>query len=284
MKRLIQHGTGYDETRWADGIQYEKNSAYFGELMRVTPLSDGSLIVPIWFFRTDESGQLIKWPDRFGDVIWPIVASATFRGTWREDGSDLDWDMSNHVTIEQHLARCLEEPSVAEMDEGALMMVMRAGTSALQTMPSVPFFCVSRDGGKTWGPAVPLTYPDGGFVYAPGSYANFFRSSKNGRVYLIANILPKPTRGADPRYPLKIVEIDQKYFWPLRDTETVIADREDRHPQYVRFSNWQRIEDQETGNPVLYMTEDKIDKLFDPYFPGGQIIPDAYRYEIVLPE
>ena len=56
---------------------------------------------------------------------------------------------------------------------------------------------------------------------------------------------------SDPRYPLKIVEIDQEYFWAMPETETVIEDREDRHPQYVRFSNWQRIEDQQTRNPVI---------------------------------
>ena len=79
-------------------------------------------------------------------------------------------------------------------------------------------------------------------------------------------------------------ETIQTYFWALPETETVIADREERHPQFVRFSNWQRIEDRETGNPVIYLTEDRIDRLFDDVFPGGTIIPDSYRYEINVPE
>ena len=70
---------------WADGIYYEKNMGFFGELMRVTPLQDGTLIVPICFHYLGADGRIVKWADRFGEMIWPIMASATFRGRWRED-------------------------------------------------------------------------------------------------------------------------------------------------------------------------------------------------------
>ena len=284
MKQLIQSGSDYDTAHWADGLYYEKNMGFFGELMRVTQTQDGALIVPVCFYLLGEDGEMIKWPDRFGEEIWPIMASATFRGEWRDDLSDLDWEMSNHLTIDEHLSRSLDEPAVAEMDDGTLMMIMRGSSAARQTLPGVKFFAISRDGGRTWGPAVPLTYPDGSFVHSPGSVPNLFRCSKNGKVYLIANILPEPCRMCDPRYPLKIVEIDQKYFWAIPETETVIADRQEGHPKYVRFSNWQRIEDQVTGNPVIYMTDDIIDRLFEDVFTGGTFEPDAYRYEIKVPD
>jgi hypothetical protein len=284
MKQLIQSGPDYDAIHWADGIYYEKNMGFFGELFRVTQLRDGTLIVPMCFILLGEDGKTIKWADRFGEAIWPIEMCATFRGRWREDMSDIDWEMSNHVTTEEHMSRILCEPAVAEMDDGTLMMVMRGACSALQVMPGLKFYAISRDGGKSWGPVVPLTYPDGSFVNSPSSLPNFFRCSKNGKVYLIANIVPEPCRNADPRFPLKIVEIDQTYFWPKRETETVIATRQEHHPKFVRFSNWQRIEDQITGNPVIYMTDDIIDGLFHPVFPGGTFEPDAYRYEIKVPD
>jgi len=283
MRQLVQGGPGYDEVHWADGISYGKNMASFGELHRAVQLRDGSILLPICFYRLGDDGHLVKYPDRFGEVIWPSMASATFRGRWREDLGDLDWEMSNHLTVPEYMSRGLDEPAVAEMDDGTLMMVMRGSASARQSLPGIKLFSISRDGGASWGPAVPLTYPDGSFVHSPGSVANLFRSTKNGRVYLIANILPEPTQQSDPRYPLKIVEIDQTYFWALPETETVIADREEHHPKFVRFSNWQRIEDRETDNPVIYLTEDKIDRLFDDVFPGGTIVPDSYRYEIELP-
>ena len=111
---------------------------------------------------------------------------------------------------------------------------------------------------------------------------NKFRSGKNGRVYIIANILPQPCRHCDPRYPLAIAEVDPKHFWVTPETVVVIEDRKPRHPQHVRFSNWQRIEDRETGNPVIFLTESRADSII----PGtpGRLIPSSYRYELALPD
>lgn len=52
-------------------------------------------------------------------------------------------------------------------------------------------------------------------------------------------------------------------------------------PDVVRFSDWQRIEDQETGNQLIYMTAARADACM----PGspGEIQSHAYRYEITLP-
>ena len=87
----------------------------------------------------------------------------------------------------------------------------------------------------------------------------------------------------DPRYPLKIAEVDRKCFWVLPETERVIEDRRKRHGKLVRFSNWRRIEDRETGNPVIYMTEARGDAILpDPE--EQPVVRDAYRYEIKLPD
>lgn len=277
-KQLIQKGADYDEIHWAEGIYYEKNTA---SLYPEITLRDGTIIFPVMFPRLDKDGKTVKFADRFGDVIWPSMTVASFRGCWREDLSDIDWEMSNHVSVPEYMSHGLEEPQIAELDGGKLMMIMRGSAAAWQVMPSVKFFCISKDGGRTWGPAVPLTYPDGSFVYSPSSFPNLFRSSKNGKVYVIANILAEATRQSDPRYPLRIAEVDQKYFWVLPETVTVIEDREERHPRFVRFSNWQRIEDRETGNPVIYMTEARIDEIIPDT--EGTMILDSYRYEMKLP-
>lgn len=220
--------------------------------------------------------------DRFGKRVWPTEAVATFRGTWNAEGTDIEWALSNHLVPDQYITGGLCEPAVVDMPGGQLMMVMRGSSGTLQVMPSVKFFSISEDKGRTWGPAVPLTYPDASHVYSPGSLPNFFRSSKNGKVYVIANILPGPAMHCDPRYPLKIAEVDPTYYWVIPETETVIADREDRHPRFIRFSNWKRIEDRETGNPVIFMTEGRIDACIPDI--EGSVVPDSYRYEIQLPE
>ena len=65
--------------------------------------------------------------------------------------------------------------------------------------------------------------------------------------------------------------------------ETVIQDRESRHGRMIRFSNWRGHHDRETGNPVIYMTEARVDSIIpDPE--EQPIVPDSYRYEMVLPE
>jgi len=278
--QLIQKGSGYDEEHWAEGIRYEKNGAF---AMSPVGLSDGTVLLPICFNILGSDGEMIRWPDRFGTVVWPVEAAACFVGRWRDDMSDLDWELSNHVTVPEHLSRSLTEPAVAEMDDDTLMMVMRGSSGPRQTMTSVKFFSISADRGLTWGPAVPLTYPDCSYVYSPGSYLSLFRSAKNDRVYLVANILPEPTKHCDPRYPLKILEIDREYLWALPETETVIQDREERHGKLIRFSNWRHFEDRETGNLVIFMTEARADAILpDPE--EAPIVPDAYRYEVHLPE
>jgi hypothetical protein len=283
-KQLVQDGPGYDPVHWAKGIYYGRNSAFFDELLCAVQLRNGDIIVPVGFnLLDDKEERLILRGDRFGTVVWPVEACACFVGRWRADLSDIAWEMSNPVTVPEYLSRSLCEPAVVEMDAGTLMMLMRGESGPLQTMTGVKFFAVSKDGGRTWGPGVPLTYPDASFVNSPGSLPNLFRSAKNGRVYLIANICPGPVRHADPRYPLKIAEVDPKYLWVLPQTETAIEDRQARHGTLVRFSNWQRIEDRETRNPVLFMGESRADAIVpDPE--EKPVIPDAYRYEIDLPE
>jgi len=277
-KQLIQKG--YTEDNWAEGIRYGKNGGSFGHLLRVTKLRDGSLMVPFNFLTIDEKGDIRTPVDRFGLEIWPTEGCASFRGTWKEDLSDIEWDVSNLLAVPEYISRSLCEPAVAEMDNGVLMMLMRGCSGPTQAIPSVKFFSVSKDKGKTWGPAVPLTYPDSSYVYSPGSVPNLFRSSKNDKVYIIANILPEPTKSCDPRYPLKIAEIDKEYLWVKAETETVIEDRQERHPRFVRFSNWAWIEDRETGNPVVFLTEARVDEIIPD---EGTVITDSYRYEVQLP-
>ncbi len=50
-KQLIQDGAGYDSTHWADGLVYGRNAVLFSELMRAVQLRDGTLLVPISYFR-----------------------------------------------------------------------------------------------------------------------------------------------------------------------------------------------------------------------------------------
>lgn len=282
VKQLVQKGKRYDAVHWAEGVWHGKNSAWISPATRPIRLRDGVLLLPVYCFRLDENGAFLRWPDRFGDVTWPAVGAACFRGEWNTKRCDFDWEMSSLVTAPEYVTRELDECEIAEVDDGKLMMIIRGNASAWQSISGVKFFAISRDEGRTWGPPVPLTYPDGSFAHSPASLPNLFRSSKNGKLYLIANIVPEICRQADPRYPLVIAEVDPKYFWVLPETVTVIENRQPHHPNGVRFSNWQRIEDRKTRNPVIFMTEAGYDSVFPNT--KGTISPHSYRYEIILPD
>ena len=278
--QIIQKGRKYNADHWCESIWYGKNGGDFNPL-HIVKFQDGSLVIPMTVDFLGKNGKFEKLPDRFGDVLWPNESNACLIGKWSKDGKTLEWDMSNEIRIDESLSYGLCEGSVAQVDDGKLMMVQRGCTSARQTMSGVKFFSISKDNGKTWGPAVPLTYPNGDLANSPASMPWLFKSSKNDRVYLIANILPNAVRQSDPRHPLQIMEIDKKYFWIKPESVTIIADREPQHPKYVRFSNWTQIEDRETGNLWLFMTEARIDDIFKD---EGKISPHAYRFEIRLPE
>ncbi len=282
VRQVIQKGKGYDAVHWAEGVWYGKISVYPTGMTPPIRLSDGALLFTVYVWCLDEKGGLSTRVDRFGDMIWPTSAAASLRGEWNKARGDFDWQISSFVTAPEFVARGLDESEAAEVDGGKVMMIIRGGACGWQSFPGVKFFAISKDGGRTWGPPVPLTYPDGSFANSPASFLNFFRSSKNGKLYVIANIVSEPCRMADPRYPLVIAEVDPKYYWVLPETVTAIEDRQKGQSNRIRFSNWLRIEDRKSGNPVIFMTAGRVEAII----PGtpGVILPHSYRYEIKLPD
>lgn len=146
-------------------------------------------------------------------------------------------------------------------------------------VPSVKLLSVSEDNGRRWSPPKPLTYEDGTYIYSSRSYPDLFRSSKNGRVYALFNIAPGPTWGCDPRDALHLVELDQRTLRARRKTVTVVEARHPAHHSLVRYSNWCRIQDRRTGNPLVFMTLSMCE--YCPVRRGYDL--NGYRYEIELP-
>ena len=57
--------------------------------------------------------------------------------------------------------RGLVEPTIAELADGRLMMVMRGSNDADNELPSHKWRALSADGGQNWGAVEPWTYSDG---------------------------------------------------------------------------------------------------------------------------
>jgi len=269
-EQLVCQGPEFDPTHWAPGVWYGQNS---GGIEGANPvwLDDRRFLLP--FFGVEETP-----PHRY--------CSACLIGTWRTGDSGVDWALSSFATVKPEFSSDGgDEPAIAVLPDGRWFMTMRVRvhSGAKLAIPSGKFYTISADQGKTWSEPEPLRFSNGQQLYCPASLAHVFRSTKNGRLYIITNILDKPTIGCDPRTTLQIAEIDMVTLRVLPETVTVIESRNlaEGQPENIRFSNWQRYEDRETKNIILVMTG----------CPGDvgrsetcAVPPHSYRYEIVLPE
>ncbi len=265
-QQVIMRGSEFDERQWAPGIRYgESGGAVEGVEPMICP--DGRFLLPFYSPM---------------DKVTPTCSGALI-GRWRDDDGGVDWDLSGYATLSTKVSTGgATEPSLAFLPDGRLYMLARARVNARMKSPSCRYYFVSDDGGKTWSAAEPLRFADGGLVYSPACLGHVFRASKNGKYYVLTNILDKPSHDCDPRTVLQIAELDPKTLRIVRDSVTIIEQRSAKQgqPDTIRFSNWRRYEDRETGNIVLLMTACPGDV---GRFEECGVPPHSYRYDIVLP-
>ena len=203
-------------------------------------------------------------------------------GTWRPDRSGLDWEKGGLVQIPSDMSsQGVGEPQACQLPDGRLFAIFRQSIVLPSQdgpgYPSVKHFSVSDDNGKTWQAPKPLTFEDGKYVYSSTSFGSAFCSSKNGRVYIITNILNRPNEGCLPRNVLHIAEIDQDTFCARRDTVSAIEAVHEEHTSHgVGYSNWGMLEDRDKQNLNLFMNLEN-----GPVHDGYDW--NSYRYEIEFP-
>ncbi len=267
-EQVICAQPGCDPTHWAPGICFGHNS---GGVEGATPvlLSDDRFLLPL-FSSADAP------PYRF--------RSAGLIGQWRSDGSGVNWQVTAHATVKPEFSSDGgDEPCLAVLPDGRWLMTMRvrARPGDRLALPSGKFITTSHDEGATWSEPEPLRYTDGGQVYCPACLAHIFVAPRTGRLYLITNLLDAPTTGCDPRTALHLAELDSATLRVIRASVTIIEQRDAAagQPETIRFSNWRRYDDRETGRPVLYMTG----------CPGDVgrhetcgVPPHSYRYDLIL--
>lgn len=269
-RQLIEDGDSFDADHWAEGVCFGEGAAVLGEVPPYPILSDGRLMIPTQ--RRSPANN---------DTLGTIQA-ARFWAEWTTDGTDLRWTTGNAVPG----GGC--EQTIARLRDGRLLDILRVQG---QISP-YPFdlwlrpFSISDDDGQTWSQPRPLTYDDGTTFSSPRAWSQLIRSTADGNLYWIANLLPPPEQAADlrtawpgradPRYPLQIARIDEDSLTVVRDSATVLADREEGESKYVRFSNFYAYNDRETHEIVLLMMksyhEDQPDLAHSPH--------PAWRYRI----
>jgi len=232
--------------RYEDGPEYDPddpfeptfcvtNRAYPGSGMAVG--EDGTAYYPIVCYRPDEGYSFNRGGVRL----------------MRRDPDTGDWSASAPQYVAPEVSsRGMLEPDVALLKSGDLLVVCRG--SDTPATPGRKWMCVSTDCGRTLSPIEELRYDDGSRFYSPSSIHRFLRSSRNGVLYWMANIVPEPPKGNSPRHPLYIAEIDEDKVAVKKDSLILVDDRREGEPDALQLSNWSQVEDRQTLDFEFYLS------------------------------
>ncbi len=279
-EQLIAKLKECDALHWLPGVTYGRNGASITS-SRLLKTAKGTLVAVVNGARLFENGDILdpradpatSNPD--GPIEWQC---GCLQGQWRPDGTGVDWTQGERFALpKKYSCDGADEGDVDFLPDGRLLMGIRARTypHTGQELPSLHYYALSKDEGRTWSEALPLLYDDDSFAYSPACLINVFRSSKNGRFYLITNFADRQCVNCDPRNKLYIAELDTQTFRILKKSLTII-DQRDESEGLARFSNFRWFEDRETKDIVLYVTPTAVN--------GSACASNSYRYDIRLPD
>ncbi|MBN1351521.1 exo-alpha-sialidase [candidate division KSB1 bacterium] len=274
-EQIVHEGDLYDEIHHLPGVTVGKNCVMIGDLgQRPMTRSDGVILVPVQSSPVGPDGDYINPGGGFTYTDCMLLM-----GRWQVDGR-LAWRTSERVAGNpQHSTRGMCEPTIAELGDGSLLMIMRGSNDARPELPGYRWMARSGDGGQTWTQPEPWTYTDGTRFHSPSSCSQLITCS-NGRLLWMGNICRQNPRGNRPRYPIVLAEVDQKSGLLLKKSVTIIDDRQPGESELLTLSNFYVRQDRETGDLLLHLprffsqTRDQADQL--------RFTTDLYLYRIEL--
>ncbi|MCB0688152.1 MAG: hypothetical protein KDC53_16560 [Saprospiraceae bacterium] len=259
-------GPDYDVQNPFDSTYLKTNRAYFGQRLTVAP--DGTAYLPLVCFRKGQEVGINQ-----GGIV-----------LMRRDPASGSWNASNQQYISPNLSsRGLLEPEAAILENGNILIVCRGSnvkgqkhTTDPDSLQARKWYLISKDQGRTISEVQELKYTDGSRFFSPSSIHSFVRSTKNKKLYWVANIVENEPQGNSPRYPLCLVEIDEQIPGVLKESMVIIDDRQTGDDKKLQLSNFSLIEDRQTKNLELLIT--KIGQVQD--HPGKGAV---FKYKIRLP-
>lgn len=246
---IIQKGD-YTAKHPLDGVWIGRNGFMVGHIgTRPTRTRKGHILVPVQIPPVDDDGKLVN-PG--GGVRW--YDAAVLIGTWSDNGR-LAWDLSPRIRHDPALStRGAFEPTVVEMPDGRVLMVVRGSNSPkLKDKPSYKWHTVSADGGFTWGPLKAWTYADGSNFFSPSSCSQLLKHS-SGKIYWLGNITPENPDGNLPARPFVMGEVDPESLLLLRRSVVTIDDKQEADNPRLMLNNFLAHEDRKTGEIVVNMS------------------------------
>jgi hypothetical protein len=149
--------------------------------------------------------------------------------------------------------RGMDEPTVAPLADGRLLMVIRGSNDKKPELPGRRWVSYSSDQGRTWTKPAYWTYTSGDYFFSPAASSQLI-SHSSGRLFWLGNIRPDNPKGNRPRYPFIVGEVDTRTGLLDQASVRVVDDRGPGDGELLALSSPYSREDRETGEIVLNMT------------------------------
>jgi len=264
---LFKNGPEFDERHPFDGLFLGQNQVY--GMYEALFLDADTFLTPFEMSVLDADGTVYN-PYRWDHSQVVVLIARRYGDAWT-------WDCAPPLRLDAHSqsTRGLCEPTLAELEDGRILLVMRGANASRPELPCWKWFAVSADRGRSWSKPEPWTYDTRERFFSPSSISKFF-SHSSGRLFWFGNIVPtnEDAYSNGRRYPLVIGEVDRQTGLLIRDTLTVIADREPGMHKSIQFSNFGIYEDRLTKELVVCLPH------FYPNDDGTHYTGDLFRYRI----
>lgn len=246
-EQIIHEGDEFDVVHHFPGITVGKNCLMLGDLGQRPITREGTILVPVQTSPVGPDGEYFN-----PGAGYTYSDCMLLFGRWQPDGR-LAWTCSERIVGDPtRSTRGMVEPTIAELADGSILMIMRGSNDVRPEWPGYRWQARSNDGGHTWSRPEPWTYDDGTPFFSPSSCSQLLRHSC-GHLLWIGNISPENPKGNRPRYPLVLGEVDQSTGLLQRETVQVIDTCQPGDSEWLTLSNFYVREDRQTGELLLHL-------------------------------
>lgn len=272
MTPVVHEGQAFDLGHPVPGVHIGTNSFMVGDLGgRPIMRSDGVVMVPFQITPIDDHRQRI---DPYG--VKKYRHSAVLFGRWRDDAT-LAWTMSKPVSLDfSKSTRGVLEPTLAQLPDGRILMVMRGSNMKSEDMPGHKWYSLSDDGGETWSTPNAWSYTNGESFFSPSSCSQLI-PLEDGRLFWLGNICPTNPKGNHPRYPLVLAEVDARSGQLIKESCIAIDDCGPDDSSMLQLSSTFARQERHTGDLLIHTTRAFAQSQPDPAGirnASGELIPE----------
>ena len=261
--QAIQHGQEFGPDHPFPGVHAGRSMVMLGDVSSVPLiLKNGTILLPAITTPLTPEGKPYN-PTGGYTYTDAIILHA------RWQNGRLAWTSSGPVKGDPaRSTRGMDEPTLAQLHDGRLMMILRGSNDRNPALPAYKWVCFSTDGGFHWSEPKPWTYTSGEAFFSPSASSQLVPHS-NGKLYWLGHISATNARGNRPRYPVYVGEVDQTSGLLLRDSLIQIDDRQPDDDEILMLYSLCAREEREDHRINLHMS-----RLF--------AFPNAWRGDALL--